>query len=172
MDKSINDINSQAQRIVSMLQYPYHGWRSPSVIYDIALSVASRRGLNPFGPKDVKGRWSADMFRQPAWGSANSEPVITAAPVTYAVGNMTKKEVKPMTPAEDREYRKRLQELARHQLLSRLLSDILTDMAICRLENWNLQEYPNMIKRELDRILTEVDNEKMMTDSSDRLLIG
>ena len=64
MDKSINDINRQVERIVAMLQPPYRGWRRRPVIYDMGLSVAARRGLNPFGPKDIKGKWTADMFRR------------------------------------------------------------------------------------------------------------
>lgn len=38
-----------------------------------------------------------------------------------------------------------LQMLARHQLIHRMLADIAVDMRICRLEGWDIWEYPEML---------------------------
>ena len=39
-----------------------------------------------------------------------------------------------------------VQTLARHQAIARLLADIATDMQICRIEGWDVWEYPRMIR--------------------------
>ena len=36
---------------------------------------------------------------------------------------------------------RKLQELARHQMIQRLYTDILTDMQICEIEGWDKLEY-------------------------------
>ena len=41
---------------------------------------------------------------------------------------------------------KRLQELARHQMILRLLQDIRMDMAICDVEGWDKMEYINQLQ--------------------------
>ena len=39
-----------------------------------------------------------------------------------------------------------VQTLARHQAIARLLADIAADMQICRIEGWDVEEYPRMIR--------------------------
>lgn len=41
---------------------------------------------------------------------------------------------------------KKMQELARHQMISRLYADILTDMQICEVEGWDKMEYIRMLQ--------------------------
>ena len=41
---------------------------------------------------------------------------------------------------------KALNDLARHQLILKLLQDIRTDMMICELEGWDKMEFINMLK--------------------------
>jgi len=45
----------------------------------------------------------------------------------------------PQTP-------KRLNDLARHQLILKLLEDIRADMIVCELEGWDKMEFLNMIR--------------------------
>ena len=52
----------------------------------------------------------------------------------------------------EKETAKALQDLARHQMIHRLLSDIAMDMKICEVEGWDKLEYINMLKRELDML--------------------
>ena len=54
--------------------------------------------------------------------------------------------------AEDVDPR-RLQELCRHELVSRVLADVLMDMSVCRLEGWDVLELPLMLREEMDRLL-------------------
>lgn len=50
------------------------------------------------------------------------------------------------------EEAKALNEQARHEMLHRLLVDILIDLQICRLEGWDPAEYIRMLKKEIDQI--------------------
>ena len=52
----------------------------------------------------------------------------------------------------EKETTKALQDLARHQMIHRLLADIALDMKICEVEGWDKLEYINMLKRELDML--------------------
>lgn len=38
-----------------------------------------------------------------------------------------------------------MQTLARHQMIRRLLADMLADMQVCRLEGWDVREFPRMV---------------------------
>ena len=58
------------------------------------------------------------------------------------------------------EERRALQELARHQMIRRLLSDIATDMNVCKLEHWDIYEFPRMLKKEIDRYVRKENNEQ------------
>lgn len=49
---------------------------------------------------------------------------------------------------------RQIQELSRHEMIQKLLQDILADISICQLEGWDWREFPQMIKKEMDRILT------------------
>lgn len=46
-----------------------------------------------------------------------------------------------------------IQTLARHEMTARLLADIAADMTICRLEGWDVFEYPRMVRAEMDGII-------------------
>ena len=39
-----------------------------------------------------------------------------------------------------------MQELARHQMITRLYADILVDMQVCEIEGWDKMEYLRMLK--------------------------
>jgi hypothetical protein len=47
---------------------------------------------------------------------------------------------------------KQLNDLARQQFISKMLEEILFDMNICRLNGWDIFEFPNLIKKEIERI--------------------
>lgn len=52
----------------------------------------------------------------------------------------------------DKQTAKRLNDLARHRAILRLLSDIRIDMEICEIEGWDKTEYINDIKSILNSI--------------------
>ena len=47
----------------------------------------------------------------------------------------------------------KLNQLARQQLKTKMLADILIDMEICKLEGWDVIEFVLELKSELDRIV-------------------
>lgn len=51
------------------------------------------------------------------------------------------------------ETRRKHNELARHQAITRLLKDILFDMQVCEIEGWDPMEYPNQIYKAIEFLL-------------------
>lgn len=47
---------------------------------------------------------------------------------------------------------RKMQELARHQMIVKLYKDILMDMQICEIEGWDKMEYINQIREALNFI--------------------
>lgn len=45
--------------------------------------------------------------------------------------------------------RRALQQLARQQMIAKLLTDIAIDMTVCRLEGWDPHEFPRMILNQI-----------------------
>lgn len=41
---------------------------------------------------------------------------------------------------------KAVQDLARHQMIEKLLADILADLVVCKLEGWDPWEYPRLLR--------------------------
>ena len=50
----------------------------------------------------------------------------------------------------DRETAKKVQELARHKMILRLLADIRADMEICDIEGWDKMEYIRQLREALN----------------------
>ena len=53
------------------------------------------------------------------------------------------------------ETAKALNNLGRHQMICRLLKDILIDLTVCQLEGWPPDEYINILKGEIDNLLAK-----------------
>ncbi len=52
---------------------------------------------------------------------------------------------------------RKLQELARHQMIYRLLSDIRMDVMICRQEGWDETEFIRQLHGELDGLIKKIE---------------
>ena len=50
-----------------------------------------------------------------------------------------------------------LNTLARHQMKRRLLADIAADMTVCKLEGFDIREYANDLKAEIDNIVRQTE---------------
>lgn len=48
--------------------------------------------------------------------------------------------------------RRKMQELARHQMITKLYADILMDINICDIEGWDKMEYINELRELLDTL--------------------
>ena len=80
---------------------------------------------------------------------------------------MAKKKISEMSEDEVAELEEVMNNLARHQLIRKLLADILVDMTIARdIRHTDPMEYPNMIKSEIDRIVEQWKQNGHATDAS------
>ena len=80
---------------------------------------------------------------------------------------MAKKKISEMSEDEVAELEEVMNNLARHQLIRKLLADILVDMTIARdIRHTDPMEYPNMIKIEIDRIVEQWKQNGHATDAS------
>ena len=80
---------------------------------------------------------------------------------------MAKKKISEMSDDEVAELEEVMNNLARHQLIRKLLADILVDMTIARdIRHTDPMEYPNMIKGEIDRIVEQWKQNGHATDAS------
>ena len=50
------------------------------------------------------------------------------------------------------ETSKALNDLARHQMIQRLYTDILADLAVCEIEGWDKLEYIRMLRKSLNTL--------------------
>ena len=48
-----------------------------------------------------------------------------------------------------------LNDLARHRMISRIYSDILADLQVCKIEGWDCMEYIAMLKNVIDHFVKE-----------------
>lgn len=53
----------------------------------------------------------------------------------------------------NQEERKTLNNLAREQLILKILADVDFDMRVCQLEGWDIMELPLRIKSEMEKII-------------------
>ena len=58
------------------------------------------------------------------------------------------------------EAAKALNNWSRHEMIHKLLADILCDMEICRLEGWSTKEYIKILKKEIDNIYNKFKEDK------------
>lgn len=49
----------------------------------------------------------------------------------------------------DEENRKKIQDACRHAFVKKMYAELLTDMEICKLEGWDILEFPRMLKQAL-----------------------
>ena len=67
-------------------------------------------------------------------------------------GRMCAKSLLAATDELQGETAKALNDLARHQMIHRILKDILIDLTVCEIEGWNKLEYINLLSNEIERI--------------------
>lgn len=57
--------------------------------------------------------------------------------------------------AADENNRRKIQELARHQYMNRMYAELLFDMQVCRMEGWDVFEYPRMLRDAITSLLPQ-----------------
>lgn len=132
MDKSINDLMRQVERINAMID-AQGGWRNhhlhydPQYLYQMARSIAARRGLGIFTDRDKKGKWTADMWLK-IEQKKQQDPKIKVPLVRFA--SAEKKPFKPLTDEERLAMEVKLNTVLNEVEMKRVLAWIQKDMLL------------------------------------------
>lgn len=118
MNKSINDLQAQVERVLVLVE-ERGGWRNAhgydeQTLWQIARSIAARRGLSYFDDKDKKGVWTADMFR-----IKTEQRRVVEIPTTYK--NVPQIEKKPKE-VDIAEYERKLNAACDEQMMCKVLA--------------------------------------------------
>ena len=158
MKKSYNDIKEQEQRILLLCKergrYCNNAKKRVDTqhIAQITQNALIQHGFPIFGQFD-KDEKRAFVYHEP---EHKPEPVKEQEP------EPAQKVVLP-TPTEqahertsfndwmnaDEENRKKIQDACRHAFVKKMYAELLTDMEICKLEGWDILEFPRMLKQAL-----------------------
>ena len=156
MKKSYNDIKAQEKKIIILCEergrYCDNAKNRLDTqhIAQITRHTLTQHGFSLFCIFD-KDEKRACVYHEP---EHKTEPIKEQEPKPEPV-----KVVKP-TPTEqahervafedwmnaDESNRKQLQDGARHAFIHKMYAELLTDMQICELENWDPLEFPRMLK--------------------------
>lgn len=159
MDKSCNDINAQVERCVALANQLGGRWTANAshradlqYFAQIGRRAKTQRGIPVFGAdQDRKYPLIIVQVDKP---EPKSEPVAVVVEEPKAA-----KPVRP-TPTEeahqmvafndwmnaDAANRKKYNDGIRHQFISEMYRELLKDMEICKLEGWDVLEYPRMLR--------------------------
>lgn len=159
MTKSYNDIKEQEQRVMALCLERGRWCDNAKKRFDkqhlaqITQNALIQHGFPIFGQFD-KDEKRAFVYREP---EHKHEPVNEQDPKPEPV-----KDVRP-TPTEqahervafddwmnaDVANRKKIQDMCRHAFINKMYAELLMDMEICKLEGWDVLEFPRMLKQAL-----------------------
>lgn len=162
MEKSYNDIKTQEQRVLALCaergRYCDNAKNRLDTqrVAQITRNALTQHGFPIFGQFDKDEKHACVHREQP-----KSEPVAEEAPKTEPA------KVVRQTPTEkadnrmalndwmdaDEKNRRKIQEIARHQYMNRMYAELLFDMQVCKMEGWDVFEYPRMIRDAIARLL-------------------
>ena len=162
MEKSYNDIKEQEQRVVALCmdrgRYCDNAKNRLDTQYiaQITRHTLTQHGFPLFGQFD-KDEKRACVHHDPE----HKPEHIKEQELEHEHVNV----VRP-TPTEqahervafedwmnaDVENRKKIQDAARHQFINKMYADLLGDMEICKMEGWDVLEYPRMLRDAINRI--------------------
>lgn len=145
MDKSINDLMCQVERISAMIE-ACGGWREhhlkldKQTLYMMARSIAARRGLGIFDDRNKKGAWTADMWLSPRRGTlvqtgrdvpGQAAGGATSVPTCRDVsGQADEEERKPMSDEERLRYEVTMNNVINEAEMKRVLAWVQKDMLL------------------------------------------
>lgn len=162
MEKSFNDISSQLERVITLASQIGGHYTATATgrvdvqrLAQIAAKARAQHGISLFCTNRDEKR---PFIYKP---KPKSEPVTVQEPEPkpaelYQVEPVQPSASKPrreLTAEEDAVYRKKLQEVCRHDFVMRMFVELLADLSICQLEGWDIYEFPRMIHREVERCL-------------------
>lgn len=159
MTKSYNDIKEQEQRILLLCQERGRYCDNAKKRVDTQkVAQITRRALTQHG-FPIFGDFNK-YERRPCIFLENPSLELTKAEEPEPI---KAKQTTPTTPTEraheriafndwmsaDEENRKKIQDACRHAFVKKMYAELLMDMEICKLEGWDILEFPRMLKQAL-----------------------
>ena len=156
MKKSYNDIKEQEKRILLLCQergrYCDNAKKRVDTqrIAQITRRTLTQHGFPIFGNFD-RGE------KRPYIVQNSEKPKEVEAPAILQVNKQKKTPTEIATERvtfqdwmnESAENRKKIQDTCRHAFVNKMYAELLTDMEICKLEGWDILEFPRMLKQAL-----------------------
>lgn len=155
MKKSYNDIKAQEQRVIAMCKnsgrYCDNAKKRLDIqhIAQITRHALTQHGFPVFGvfDKDEK-RDRCDYLEKYNIKPDQAQPGLKQ--ITIAQPTPTERARQMVSFNDwmdaDEAHRKHIQDGVRHAFVVKMYAELLTDMEICRLENWDILEFPRMLK--------------------------
>lgn len=154
MKKSYNDIKKQEQRVIELCKasgrYCNNARNRLNIqhIAQITRNALTQHGFPIFGEFDTNEERDC----------VHNEPEHKPGPIKEQEQEPEPNVVK--TPTEranervafddwlnaDEKNRKQLQDTCRHSFIKKMYAELLTDMEICKMENWDMLEFPRMLR--------------------------
>lgn len=152
MKKSYNDIKSQEKRIIILCEergrYCYNAKNRLDTqhIAQITRHTLTQHGFSLFGifDKDEKHDYILQEQKPGPIDEQESEPVKVVQPTPTERAKQMVSFVDWMNA--DEAHRKSIQDGARHAFIHKMYAELLTDMKVCELENWDPLEFPRMLR--------------------------
>lgn len=163
MEKSYNDIKAQEKRVIETAKAlgKFCDNKNHSVdiqrIAQITRNALCQHGIGFFGydPDEKKPRRPIEKTEPKHEPVKEEEP----EPVKVTAKTPTERADDRMAlhdwMAADENNRRKIQELARHQYMNRMYAELLFDMQVCRMEGWDVFEYPRMIRDAVTKLLPQ-----------------
>lgn len=161
MNKSFNEIKAQEQRVLALCaergRYCDNAKNRLDTqrVAQITRNALTQHGFPIFGIFDKEEKRAFIHREQP-----KPEPVKAEEPKpepVKAVRQTPTEQARERVAFEDWmnadvANRKKIQDAARHQFINKMYADLLGDMEICKLEGWDVLEYPRMLRDAINRI--------------------
>lgn len=163
MDKSYNDIKAQEQRVIATAtelgRYRDNKRRCVDIqrIAQITRNTLCQHGIGFFGydPNEKKPRKIIEQPKaepeRPRLEEKRAAGVETQTPTPTQKAESRMALVDWM--AADEANRKKIADIARHQFIKKMYAELLGDMTFCKMEGWDIYEFPRMIRDAVNRCL-------------------
>ena len=155
MTKSYNDIKEQEQRILLLCQergrYSDNAKKRVDTqhIAQITRRTLTQHGFPIFGDFNKYDRRPCIFRENPSLELTKAEE-----PEPIKAQHTPTEQAHERTAfndwmSADEENRKKIQDACRHAFVKKMYAELLTDMEICKLEGWDVLEFPRMLKQAL-----------------------
>ena len=156
MKKSYNDIKAQEKHIIALCvergRYCDNTKRRLDTqhLAQITRNALTQHGFPIFGQFDKYEKHDCIRYEPEYKSEQVNEQEHKQEPVNVVQPTPTERAMQMVSFTDwmnaDEAHRKSIQAGARHAFIHKMYAELLTDMEICKLEHWDVLEFPRMIK--------------------------